>query len=171
MNVSLACPIWTKKSPALGVIWQGRNVSSWQTCFSYSGQPWSLTTHRNSLIQTRNFNVHAALQKGNRVFSPLFSVRELKSKEHWTNVLRRESTSVLVPYLSSCTHSVTRRGARCGDTEQQSPGAAQSYTDCGVRSMVTLPISVHKQWSHRYPPGCPEEIHTQELYTNERALI
>lgn len=26
-----------------------------------------------------------------------------------------------------------------------------------------LPTSVHKQWSHRYPPGCPEEIHTQEL--------
>lgn len=40
---------------------------------------------------------------------------------------------------------------------------AQSYTDCDVRSTVTLPTSVPKQWSHRYPLGCPEEIHTPEL--------
>lgn len=69
----------------------------------------------------------------------------------------------LVPYLSSCAILPHYKLPDGEDMQQQSPGAAQSHTDCDVRSAVMLPTSVHKQWSHRHPPGCPEEIHTQEL--------
>lgn len=50
-------------------------------------------------------------------------------------------------------------GTSCGANQQHTPASAHGC----VRSTVTLPTSVHKQWSQQYPLGCPEEIHTQEL--------
>lgn len=61
----------------------------------------------------------------------------------------------LVPFL------LHAEGTSCGGTHLLLLMVV--YADCGVRSTVTLPTSVHKQWSQQYPPGCPEEIHTQEL--------
>lgn len=62
-----------------------------------------------------------------------------------------------------------------GDTAAVTWCCTQSYTDCDVRSTVTLPTLVHKQQStdilwdvHRkYTP----QNWISELYTNERALI
>lgn len=50
-----------------------------------------------------------------------------------------------------------------GDTAAVTWCCTQSYTDWDVRSTVTLPTLVRKQRSHRYPLGCPQEIHTPEL--------
>lgn len=109
-------------------------------------------------------------------FFPLFSAREMKSKEHWTNVLRRQNTAVLVPHLSSYAHSVTWRGARCGDTQQQSPGAAHSPTQ-------TLMYDPQSRYQPQFTNSGATDIlwdvqrkytpknWISELCTNERALI
>lgn len=164
MNISLAFPIWTWTSPALELVWRGRNVSSWWTCFSYSGQPWSLPAHGNSLIQFCNFGIQAASQKRNSLL-PFFQVGRWKAQSTeplcWGGRAPQCWCRIWAPVPILSHEKVPDVGAH--SSSHLLLHTVITTTDCGVRSTVRLPTSVHKQWSHSYPPGCPEEIHTQEL--------
>lgn len=125
------------------------------------------------LIQTHNFNAQAALQR-RMVLPPFFRQRDEKCRALNQCVEEAEPLNAGVKSELLCPFQCVKGVPDVGPSSSMHLLLhTVMYADHGVRSTVTLPTSVHKQWSQIYPPGCPEEIHTQRtgLYTNERALI
>ena len=122
-----------------------------------------LLIETHGLIQTYSFNAQAALQR-RMVLPPFFRCGDKKQRalnrcaEEAEHLNAGVTSELLCPF--HCVKEVPDVGP---SSSTHLLLHTVMYADRGVRSTVTLPTSVHKQWSQRYPPGCPEEIHTQEL--------
>lgn len=127
------------------------------------GHGHSLLMETPSLTQTHSFNAQAAWQR--RQALPPF-LRQRDEKHRALNRCAEEAEHLNAGVKSEllCPFHCVREVPDVGPSSSTHLLLhTVKYTDCGVRSTVTLPTSVHKHWSQRYPSGCPEEIHTQEL--------